>query len=222
MKIPLGVDKQTGNIVLIDDLSENQRGLKCNCVCPECKTDLVAKMGQVTAHHFAHHKGDETKSCQETALHLLGKYVLSKLNRISLCSYKLGCKGKWDILGRHYNSKEISLFESKKALIKSSEIEKTIGDIRSDVFSKVIYEGANLEINFEIKVSHEVDEKKYQKIKKLNLTTVEIDLDHLLFEKNVDFNLVKNEINKSRNQTIIYIEDQFLKPYMEKYILQFK
>lgn len=214
MKIPVGIDKDTGDIVLIDNLTEGKRGLKCNCLCPECQTDLVAKMGEVTTHHFAHHKGNETKSCQETALHLLGKYVLSKLSEISLCPYKIGCKGQRDILGRHYNSKNISLFDSKKALIKSSELEKTIGDIRSDVFSKVNYEGTDVEINFEIKVWHGIDEKKYQKIKKLNITTVEIDLAHLLFEKNVDFNLVKNEIYKAKNQTIIYIEDDFLKPYV--------
>jgi hypothetical protein len=213
MKIPVGINKDIGNIVLIDDLSENERGLKCNCVCPECQTDLVAKMGEVTTHHFAHHKGNETKSCQETALHLLGKYVLSKLNRISLCPYKVGCLAQQDILGRDYYSNDIPLFESTKALIKSSELEKTIGDIRSDVFSKVSYEGADLEINFEIKVWHEVDEIKYQKIKKLNVTTVEIDLAHLLSEKNIDFHSVKDEINRSRNQTIIFIESSFLKPY---------
>lgn len=216
MKIPVGLDKYSGEIALIDDLPKEKRGLKCNCICPECKSDLIARMGEKTVRHFAHYKGNEKKSCQETALHLLGKYVLSKLNRISLCPYKLSCNGQWDILGRHYNSKEISLFESKKALINSSEIEKTIGDIRSDVFSKVNYGGANLEINFEIKVWHEIDEKKYQKIKKLNLTTVEIDLVHLLFEKNVDFNLVKNEIKKSQNQTIIYIENEFLEPYVSE------
>jgi hypothetical protein len=213
MKIPIGIDRKTGDIVLIDTLSESERGLKCNCVCPECQTDLVAKMGEVTTHHFAHHKGSETKSCQETALHLLGKYVLSKLNSISLCPYKIGCNGQQDILGRDFYSEDTSIFESNQALIKSSELEKTIGDIRSDVFSKVSYEGSDLEINFEIKVWHGVDEIKYQKIKKLNVTTVEIDLAHLLSEKNVDFHSVRDEINKSHNQTIIFIESSFLKPY---------
>ena len=37
MKIPVGIKKGTSEIVLIDNLSEDERGLKCNCVCPECQ-----------------------------------------------------------------------------------------------------------------------------------------------------------------------------------------
>ncbi len=41
-------------IITIYDLDESMRGLKCNCVCPNCKAPFEAKMGDVRQWHFAH------------------------------------------------------------------------------------------------------------------------------------------------------------------------
>ena len=117
MKIPLGVDKTTSQIVLINDLTEDNRGLKSNCICPECKSDLVAKMGDKTIWHFAHYKGTESRHCQETALHLLGKYVLSQSDSIKLPPYKVGCRYQKDILKRSYSLDDISIFGEDGLLI---------------------------------------------------------------------------------------------------------
>ncbi|MCW8864515.1 MAG: competence protein CoiA [Colwellia sp.] len=213
MKIPLGVDKATSKLVLINDLTEEQRGLKSNCICPECKSDLVAKMGDKTIWHFAHYKGTESRNCQETALHLLGKYVLSKLDSIKLPPYKIGCRNQKDILKRSYSMDDISIFGEENLLIISSEQEKTIGDIKGDVFSKVQYTNNNFFINFEINVWHKVDEVKLEKIRKLNISTVEIDLAHLLNENQVDFDIVKAEINKAINQRIIFLANDITEPF---------
>ncbi len=213
MKIPLGVDKTTSKIVLINDLTEEQRGLKSNCICPECKSDLVAKMGDKTIWHFAHYKGTESRNCQETALHLLGKYVLSKLDSIKLPPYTIGCKNQKDILNRSYVMDDVSIFDEESLIIISSEQEKTLGDIRGDVFSKVQYIDNNFFINFEINVWHKVDEDKLEKIRKLNISTVEIDLAHLLNENQVDFDIVKAEVQKAINQRIIFLANDITEPF---------
>ena len=52
-----------GRMLLISDLTGDERGLKCRAVCPECKGAFEAKMGEVKVHHFAHTKD----ACDETA-----------------------------------------------------------------------------------------------------------------------------------------------------------
>lgn len=43
------------------DVSEVERGLACKCVCPECAGRVVAKKGEIRAHHFAH---DDLRECR--------------------------------------------------------------------------------------------------------------------------------------------------------------
>ena len=210
MKIPIGIDKNTSKVILIEDLTEEQRGLKSNCICPECKSDLVARMGEKTVWHFAHYKGNESRNCQETALHLLGKYVLSQLTSIKIIDFETQKHSKQDMLGREYSIDSSSLFGTKNVELISSELEKTIGDIRADVLSQATYENINLEINFEIKVWHRVDERKEKKVNNLSLNTIEIDISGLLSENTVGFKEVKDELEKPYNQTIIHLNEQFL------------
>lgn len=37
-------------------ISEVETGLQCNCKCPECNEQLIAKKGNIKKHHFAHMK----------------------------------------------------------------------------------------------------------------------------------------------------------------------
>ena len=53
--IQLQFDVRDGKVVSIADITDSERGLKCNCVCPFCETRLEAKMGKTRKHHFAHH-----------------------------------------------------------------------------------------------------------------------------------------------------------------------
>lgn len=54
LKNPFAVRKTDGHIVMISDLPPEQRGKACGCVCPECKSDLIARMGKIRIPHFAH------------------------------------------------------------------------------------------------------------------------------------------------------------------------
>ncbi|MGB0938530.1 MAG: competence protein CoiA family protein [Colwellia sp.] len=210
MKIPIGIDKDTSEVILIEDLSEEQRGLKSNCICPECKSELVARMGDKTVWHFAHYRGNESQFCQETALHILGKHVLSKLKTIPLIDFDNQTYSRKDILGRSYSSENKSLFGKKKIEFKSAKVEKTIGTVRSDVFVSAVYEGVELDINFEIKVWHKVDDDKEDKLKVLELNTVEIDISNLLQEGSIGFKEVKQELEQAYNQKIINLTNQFI------------
>jgi hypothetical protein len=61
-----------GSIILIEDLDISQRGLKCQCKCPACGGDFIAKMGDVKVHHFAHSKD----ACDEVVAYTSGLYRL--------------------------------------------------------------------------------------------------------------------------------------------------
>ncbi|MDR1694247.1 MAG: hypothetical protein LBR70_03540 [Lactobacillaceae bacterium] len=61
-----------GKAVMIEDLDyESERGLKCQCKCPNCKGDFMAKMGDVRIHHFSHTKD----ACDDVLSYISGLYA---------------------------------------------------------------------------------------------------------------------------------------------------
>lgn len=135
-------------------INEVKNGLKCGCVCPACGAKLIARQGQKVAYHFAHYKAVDCEHGKETALHLLGKKVISK--------------GQVFVPAKPFTG------ESQGAVHTYSEaIEETyIGTVKPDVLLKS--EGEMLGV--EIKVHHAVDDEKKYKIYELGLPTIEIDL----------------------------------------------
>jgi hypothetical protein len=65
---PFGV--RDNRIILISDLSLDERGLRCKCKCPACDGDFIARMGDIKVHHFAHHKD----ACDEVLAYVNGLY----------------------------------------------------------------------------------------------------------------------------------------------------
>jgi hypothetical protein len=62
--VPFAIDVD-GNF---RDVAEVPRGLKCGCYCADCKGPLVAKKGEVKAHHFAHNDRRECRHALESSL----------------------------------------------------------------------------------------------------------------------------------------------------------
>ncbi len=215
MKIPIGLHKDTAEIVLVDDLTEDQRGLKCECVCPGCETTLVARWGESTQKHFAHYRRNDNSSCQETALHLLGKYVVSQLKAISLRKFDIMPTAKFDMLGVTHKPNTVSIFGDEPVIINSSQEEVAIGNIRTDVYSKVSYQQYKADFNFEIKVWHKIDTEKYERIKELDINTIELDISHLLKDNDFTFDSVKRAINYPEKQKIIHLSDSFINPLVD-------
>ena len=71
LKIPYAY--RNGELVHV---SQVERGLACECFCFECGGTLVARKGEKTRHHFAHHTLN--RNCDgESLLHKLGKHLLA-------------------------------------------------------------------------------------------------------------------------------------------------
>ena len=172
-------------------ISEVENGKKCGCKCPACGECLIArnkgtktrKNGELRLKSFAHF--DPKKICAystETALHFLAKQILLKQIRIKLPAvYSFihhGIKlqdGKFIACGEFIEVKKADYYNYQ-----SVELEKYLHNIKPDV----ILSFENQKLYIEIKVTHGIDAIKFEKIKQLNISIIQIDL------KEFDFTII--------------------------------
>jgi len=163
-----------GEFVHIDSLSLT--GKDCGCVCPVCGTPLIAKHKRKrNTNHFAHASGTERAECYETVLHQMAKKILSEINYIVLPGLNI------KLSSTKYARKFVFIRDyppDGKFKISDVRIEKKIEDVIPDIVVMGI-DGSKIMI--EICVTHAVDETKLNKIVKMELPAIEIDLS--------DFNL---------------------------------
>lgn len=76
-----------GRLVHVDEV---QRGLACECVCPGCGAQLVARKGEKKQHHFAHAGGADCAGARMTALHMLAQQILEAEKQVMLPDYLNG------------------------------------------------------------------------------------------------------------------------------------
>lgn len=198
-------------------INDVEQGLKCGCICPNCEANLIAKKGNVNKHHFAH----ESKECditiaQETVLHIMAKDILSEAKTIKLP--KVILEDKFAFLDKNrYKSIEDDIYLQKKLekykdsikTIDNVILEKYIDNIKPDVILEI--EGKQLII--EIAVTHFIDNKKKDKIIKLGIPTIEIDLSSYkdkmnnLTKENLSQILIKDDKYKKWIYYNNYVED---------------
>lgn len=163
------LDKKTRRIVGVDDVAN---GLACECLCPDCKQQLVAKNGgSKREHHFAHFNGFDCVRARMTALHLLAQQIIADRKMVMLPDYNGG-----------YFQKETVCITFDEILL-----EEYCDGLRPDCIGIVSgKDGADHRLWIEIRVTHEVDEKKQKTIKAENVSCIEIDLSDML---NTDYSV---------------------------------
>lgn len=141
-------------------------GTSCNCTCPYCHKELIAKNGgTIRDHHFAHLSNQECKGAYESALHLLAKDIIEKEGGIML------------------PDTEEQYFPKGFVKLKNVEIEKWDEElnIRPDA-QGLLPDGRRLLIEF--LVSHKVKGEKYETITSKNLLCLEIDIKYEELDRN--------------------------------------
>lgn len=176
LNIPFGLNKD-GLLVHIDTV---KNGIECECICPDCKSPLIARNGgKKNIHHFAH---INTSTCNagETILHLLAKDIFKEYNNIQLPKVSYG--------DNHIQDEQIFYYDD-------CLLEEKRGDIIPDITLK----GKEENLYIEIKVTHAIDEYKLNKIKELNIPVLEIDLsDYIVKMFDSDFNVtLRNSLIES-------------------------
>ncbi|WP_230460165.1 competence protein CoiA family protein, partial [Sansalvadorimonas verongulae] len=154
-------------------ISEAVSGLECGCQCPACGSSLIARKGDVRKHHFAHQQGQDTRSCLETVLHLMAKQIIAEQKKILLPDTYLKAE-KRDDAGNLHNQ---HIYE--KGLMASFtqiSLEVARDNYRADAVGYLESFG---ELDIEIRVTHEVDKEKADKVRSINKPMMEVDLSEL-------------------------------------------
>lgn len=167
-KIPFGLRKE--RLVEVDDVPS---GLRCDCVCPGCKRELIARKGEVNAHHFAHAHAKDSDLCEygtETAIHLMAKQILCEEKRIFAPETLIARK---DVDDRG-NSHTASRVAHSKGLLIFNEVisEKSFGGTIPDILANVGGE----QFIIEIAVTHFCNKDKISTFREKHCNVLEVDL----------------------------------------------
>lgn len=154
---------------MIVSISEVERGLKCECQCPQCFSLLIARKGKINTHHFAHASGADCKGAFETAIHLAAKDILIHSSSI--------------IVNTMYGARHELFYDAVS-------LEKKIGKYIPDVVVNVKFRQTlnednenigdlkieNQKLWIEVKVTHGIEEEKREYIVNNKINCIEIDL----------------------------------------------
>ncbi|NGP75148.1 hypothetical protein G3570_00775 [Balneolaceae bacterium YR4-1] len=189
IKLPFGLKGDK-----ICHISNVTNGLSCGCECPNCGKKLVAKNnGTEKAHHFAHYHSKECKGSLETAIHVMAKQVIKTELEIYTPKYERAISLVDDDNMQH-QGKSTHIRPAKLKLDRvDTEVSKE--GYRPDVVAYV----KGKALNIEIKVTHEVDEKKRKIIKSVQEPMLEIDLSNLTEETLLDLEKFECEVNRNVN-----------------------
>lgn len=150
-----------GSLRHIDDVPS---GLTCQCRCPGCDRRMVAKKGDLQAHHFAHHFDRDGVSCTsagETALHKFAKQVLDERLEIALPELLVSYRDDTEVVVR-----------ATRLAFDEAILETKDGSIVPDVV--LVLRDRRLIVEF--KVTHPCDDVKIARIRTMNVGAIEIDL----------------------------------------------
>ncbi len=154
-------------------ISEVVSGLECGCICPACAAPLIARKGEIRKHHYAHHQGTDDKSCLETALHRYAKQVLANEKKLFLPDIYL--HGYLvDEIGNRHERHQLEKGVLRQLTTVTLEVQRD--SYRADVVGYIEEFG---ELDVEIRVTHEVDSEKQEKVRSLRKSMVEIDISEL-------------------------------------------
>ena len=161
VKLPFGL--RQGEYVHI---SQAVSGLPCNCRCPGCGAELVAKKGEGTAHHFAHRSRSDCAYGPESALHDYSKRLVARQTAFRTPDLRVFERED------EYGFRAEETVRGKLYAVESSALERPHGDVVPDI--QLLTDSGLVFV--EIAVTHFVDRDKRSKLARIGIPTVEIDL----------------------------------------------
>lgn len=147
-------------------IREARRGAQCDLACPQCAGPLIARKGDIKAHHFAHAPGSvciDEEGALETQAHRFAKQALKGASLLLPSFNYLGEAGE-------------------RVCVRSVSIEEGRSSIRPDLICEIAWVGSSttgprlLELAVEIKVTHRVDATKAKMFAAQKLRCIEIDI----------------------------------------------
>ncbi len=173
IKLPFGLNEKS---VLVH-ISDVGSGKKCGCICPSCRSSLIAVRGRIKQHHFRHGTGHECEGGLESAIHLAAKKIIMESMQITLPACVVSISEK-DSRGITHTESEGVVENGKVMNFDSVQEEIKIDEIRADLLAIK----GDKRLVIEIFYRHKVDDVKKQKIVNANISAIEIDLSDLTSE----------------------------------------
>jgi len=169
------------------------KGLVCDCVCPHCQHNLIARNGGTKkTHHFAHASGAECGKARMTALHMLAQNILASEKELMLPDYQ----------GDYFQTETGNIIFDEVKLEETYTIEDK--QFRPDCVG-IKYDTNNNPhyLWIEIFVTHEVGEVKEAYIKDSENACIEIDLSDMLYTDYTEDSISKRlSVNKNDRKWI--------------------
>lgn len=160
-------------LVHIDDAA---RGQACNCTCPLCGRNLIARKGEVLTHFFAHEADEvDCNPSPESLVHSYAKQQLSKLKHLVLPGFEVNS------LYQSHDGEVHELFwrhiPTYCLEVKAAEVESRRYD---GVVPDVLYFTERGWVALEVYYRHAVPKEKVDRLTEdLGLTTLEINVSDL-------------------------------------------
>jgi len=125
------------------DIADVPGGKKCGCICPSCKTPLIARQGKVNHWHFAHASRQVFQETQNNcefsffvAVRMMARQTVGEQIEITLPAYKGEVSEYVANYGQHFNEQFI-VAKQQKITITNMEVERSFLGIPVDVYGFV-------------------------------------------------------------------------------------
>lgn len=164
-----------------------ETGLKCNCVCPCCGKEVIAKnQGKKKEHHFAHAKGADCTGARMTALHMLAQNVLARDKKVMLPKFE-----------KEYVTHDAELKEFDNVILEKVFKDETSTRKPDCTCYK---EGSEKPLWVEIYCRHKVNPERQADIVRREEYCIEIDFKDLLTTEYTENDVVRRLIKDTSNK----------------------
>lgn len=204
LRVSFGLRKN-GSVVHVTELdATTQRGLDCECSCAECGDRLVARLGDVRQHHFAHHTVQDCVRSDESALHKFAKEVFLRHESFVVPE-----------LIEHCGWETAKVSDAAQVAYVAVAIEQKMPTVTPDVVLKCAVGPPML---VEIGVTHFVDEEKCGKLRNIGYPCIEVDLGDLMTPEEFDRAAVEEALitGVARKEWVYHPEGEVIRAAMEE------
>ena len=147
------------------DVKDVANGLRCSCLCYECRQPVLAKQGLKVRWHFAHHAPTNCRPTPESELHFFAKTLLAEKLWLWIPAVQAKAAGRTEPIS-----------DRQQYRFSGVKVEKADGNVRPDL---LLVTDRGKVLHIEIYVRHRVDPFKLEKLRERGISSVEIDLSKL-------------------------------------------
>lgn len=166
--LPFATRLSDGKLVSPDEV---ERGRACNCACPGCTVEVIAKQGTERTWHFAHVKGEKCAEGYEVSIHELAKQMLRQRKELLLPSLIAKTSGV-DVYGQLLEEQE-HVLESSLVKLDECKTGVNLGGVNVDVIGRL----KGHEILIEVTVFHRLMPDKKERLLETKIPSMQINLE---------------------------------------------